>query len=175
MRNSLKGFLASTVIIAPMMANAGTLLGDWTGTGQPVPADGTSEVVDMYFLSETPEGSAFDVTGTVDIICVNSTDPKCGSHGNLSFTGALAANDSLALTLSGYVNGSFDGTVSVNQNSLTGVLGNTGNGFHADWTLSKVSPNAAPEMNPTSAASGVALLVGGLLVLRGRKQQVVAN
>jgi hypothetical protein len=32
---------------------------------------------------------------------------------------------------------------------------------------------AAPEIDPTSAASGLALLVGGLLVLRGRKQQGV--
>jgi hypothetical protein len=32
----------------------------------------------------------------------------------------------------------------------------------------------APEIDPTSAASGLALLVGGLLVLRGRKQQGVA-
>jgi hypothetical protein len=175
MRSSLKGFLLAAVIASPMLANAATLVGDWTGTGQPVPADGTSEVVDLTFLTETPEGSAFDLTGTVDIICVNSSDPKCGSHGNLSITGTLAANDSLTLALSGYVNGSFDGSVSVNQNSLTGVLTSSSNGFQADWTLSKVSPNAAPEINPTSAASGLALLVGGLLVLRGRKQRVVAR
>jgi LPXTG-motif cell wall-anchored protein len=173
MRNSFKGFLAATVIIAPMMANASTLIGEWTGTGQPVPADGTSEVVDLNFLTETPDGSAFDVTGTVDIICLNSSDPKCGSHGNLSLTGSLAANGSLTTTLSGYVDGNFDGSVSGNQNSLTGVLMSPSNGFQADWTLSKVSPNAAPEMNPASAASGLALLVGGLLVLRGRKRQVV--
>jgi hypothetical protein len=176
MRNSLKGFLAATVIAAPMMANASTLIGEWTGTGQPVPADGTSEVVDIDFLTETAVGSAFDLTGTVDIICLNSSDPKCGSHGFQPITGSLAANDSLNLKFSGYLNGGFfDGIVSFNQNSLTGVLTNPSNGFQADWTLSKVSPNAAPEMDPTSAASGFALLVGGLLVLRGRKQQVVAN
>jgi hypothetical protein len=33
---------------------------------------------------------------------------------------------------------------------------------------------AAPEIDPNSAASGLALLVGGLLVLRGRKQLLVA-
>jgi LPXTG-motif cell wall-anchored protein len=32
----------------------------------------------------------------------------------------------------------------------------------------------APEIDPTSVASGLALLVGGLLVLRGRKQQGIA-
>lgn len=33
------------------------------------------------------------------------------------------------------------------------------------------SPMAAPEIDPASGASGVALLVGGLAVLRGRKKQ----
>jgi LPXTG-motif cell wall-anchored protein len=36
------------------------------------------------------------------------------------------------------------------------------------------SPTAAPEIDPTSAASGLVLLVGGLLVLRGRKQKIDA-
>lgn len=176
MRIWVAGFLAATVIAAPVMANASTLIGAWTGTGQDVPPDGSSEVVDINFLTETPDGSAFDLTGMVDIICVNNSDPKCGSHGNVSATGLLGANDSLTLAFSGYVDDdTFVGSVSGNQNSLTGVLTNPSNGFQADWTLSKVSPSAAPEMNPTSAASGLALLVGGLLVLRGRKRQVVAN
>lgn len=172
MRNSLKVFLAAAVVVAPMMANANTLIGEWTGTGQPVPADGTSEVVDLDFLTKTPDSSAFDLTGTVDITCLNSSDPKCGSHGFQPFTGSLAANDSLNLTFSGYLTGAFfGGIVSSNQNSLTGALTSPGNGFQADWTLSKV---AAPEMDPTSTSSGLALLVGALLVLRGRKQQGVA-
>lgn len=33
---------------------------------------------------------------------------------------------------------------------------------------------AAPEIDATAAASGLALLIGGLLVLRGRRQQLVA-
>ena len=177
MRNSLKAFLTATVIAAPMMAmaNSGTLIGDWTGTGQPVPADGTSEVVYLDFLTETPVGSAFDFTGTVDIICVNSSDPKCGSHGVQSFSGSLAANDSFNVKPSGYLKGGFfDGIVSFKQNSLTGVLTNPSNGFQADWTLSKASVTA-PEMDPSSAVGGLTLLVGSLLVLRGRKQQVVAG
>jgi len=35
-------------------------------------------------------------------------------------------------------------------------------------------PTAAPEIDPTSAASGLTLLMGGLVVLRGRKQQSIA-
>ena len=177
MRNSLKAFLTATVIAAPMMAmaNSGTLIGDWTGTGQPVPADGTSEVVYLDFLTETPVGSAFDFTGTVDIICVNSSDPKCWSHGVQPFSGSLAANDSFTVKPSGYLKGGFfDGIVSFKQNSLTGVLTNPSNGFQADWTLSKASVTA-PEMDPSSAVGGLTLLVGSLLVLRGRKQQVVAG
>jgi hypothetical protein len=169
MRNSLKGFLAAAVIAAPMLANADTLTGEWTGTGQPVPADGTSEVVDLDFLTETPEGSAFDLTGTVDIMCLNSSDPKCGSHGLAPFTGSLAANDSLNLTFSGNLTGAFfNGIVSFNQDSLTGALTSPSNGFQADWTLSR--PTQAPEIDLASGMAALTLLLGGLTVLRGRKQ-----
>jgi hypothetical protein len=77
----------------------------------------------------------------------------------------------LNLKFFGYLNGGFfDGIVSFNQNSLTGALTNPSNGFQADWTLSKVSPNAAPEIDPASAASGLTLLLGVLAVLRGRRK-----
>jgi LPXTG-motif cell wall-anchored protein len=37
------------------------------------------------------------------------------------------------------------------------------------------SATPAPEIDPASAAGGLALLVGGLLVLRGRKRHIVAG
>jgi len=33
-----------------------------------------------------------------------------------------------------------------------------------------ISPASAPEIDPTSAASGLTLLLGGLVVLRGRRR-----
>lgn len=50
-----------------------------------------------------------------------------------------------------------------------------GSKFLSDGTVIALSPTtAAPEMNPASAASALTLLVGGLLVLRGRKRQGTA-
>jgi hypothetical protein len=47
---------------------------------------------------------------------------------------------------------------------------------HGALTILGTAPatTAAPEIDPASAAGGLALLVGGLLVLRGRKQQSIA-
>jgi hypothetical protein len=42
-------------------------------------------------------------------------------------------------------------------------------------TYSFAPPAAAPELDPGSAASGLTLLLGGLMVLRGRRKQPVAG
>jgi hypothetical protein len=49
----------------------------------------------------------------------------------------------------------------------TGVtLNASGSGPRGSWTATE-----APEIDPASAASGLPLLFGGILVLRSRKQQ----
>jgi len=47
-------------------------------------------------------------------------------------------------------------------------------GFSGNITPTPVPLSAAPEIDPTSAASGLTLLLGGLVVLRGRRQQSIA-
>jgi hypothetical protein len=42
-------------------------------------------------------------------------------------------------------------------------------------SISELTVNAAPEFDPTSAGSGLVLLVGGLMVLRGRNRQGIAS
>jgi hypothetical protein len=44
--------------------------------------------------------------------------------------------------------------------------GSTGAGTSGQWTTT----TSAPELNPMSAASGLSLLLGGILVLRGRRR-----
>jgi len=167
MRLTLKGLLVAAAIAAPMMASANTLVGEWTGTGHDLLA-GNGEAIDLYFLTQTADGSNFDVTGTVDVTCIPPfSDPKCGSGGTINFTGALAANDTLSVLWTGGTTGSFN--VTADLNGMTGSVSNPARSFAADWSLSKVVPNTAPEMDATSGASGLALLVGGLLVLRGRR------
>jgi hypothetical protein len=53
------------------------------------------------------------------------------------------------------------------------VIG-SGNGATELADVVITSAAKAPEIDSASAASGVALLVGALIVLRGRKQQSIA-
>lgn len=77
---------------------------------------------------------------------------------------------------------SFDLTLSSGISAKSFVANNKGNVFGSDIyfngntgpVTSTGGVMAAPEIDPSSAASGIALLVGGLLVLRGRKQPLVA-
>src|SRR5271165_5990709 len=117
-KSTRQWLLVTGLIAGSMTANASAIIGEWTGTGQPVPADGSTLVVDLYFLTQTPDGSAFDLTGTVDVTCLHSSDPKCGSDGILSFTGSLLANDTVTFTASS--GAMFNGSL-VDPNLLTGV------------------------------------------------------
>jgi hypothetical protein len=169
MRGKILALLTAALLAGPM-ANASTLVGDWTGEVTNVnPVYDGPQVLDVDFLSETRVGSLFDLTGELASTCINSPDPGCGTSGKfISFTGSIGPNDSL--TLSAADGALFDGSFSVNQNSLSGIVFHPGTHFRGDFSLSR-----APEMDPTSAAGGLALLVGGLLVLRGRKRHIVAG
>jgi hypothetical protein len=55
------------------------------------------------------------------------------------------------------------------------VIGSGGNGAtQIDDLVIASTASSAPEIDPASAASGLTLLLGGLLVLRGRKRQSIA-
>src|SRR5208282_278449 len=119
-KSTRQWLLVTALIAGSMTANASTLIGEWTGTGQPVPPDGSTLVVDLYFLTQTPDGLAFDLTGTVDVTCLHSSDPECGSDGILSFTGSLL-DDTVTFTASS--GAMFNGSL-VDPNLLTGVATN---------------------------------------------------
>jgi hypothetical protein len=57
-----------------------------------------------------------------------------------------------------------------------GIVSNLGsssiNGQQIDYSITSLSRVSAPEINQTSAASGLTLLLGGLAVLRGRRKVV---
>ncbi len=143
-----------------MTANASTLVGEWTGSATNViPTYDGPQVLDVFFLTQTPDGAVFDLTGTAAITCVDSSDTDCGTGGtSIPFTGSLAANDSLSFATEGGPAGTLD--LSVDQNSLTGTVTAPGP-FSADWALSRVDPVPVPAALPLllSGLGGLGALV----------------
>jgi hypothetical protein len=81
--------------------------------------------------------------------------------GNASSSAAVAALEQTAFT-------TYDNTVQSSVSVYTPSSSNP-NGKNQSQEFLVVNPNAAPEIDPTSAASALTLLLGGLVVFRGRK------
>jgi hypothetical protein len=66
--------------------------------------------------------------------------------------------------------GSYEIQTSVFGSSSSGISKILIGGYNNDFSMSTIKYTAAaPEIDPTSAASGLTLLLGGLLILRGRR------
>src|ERR1700683_1046049 len=89
-------------------------------------------------------GVAFSVAGGIDVNLSNLTGSGCFATGYTSVTSPPIS-----------------ATQFCNQSPWAG-------------SPRTVSATAVPEIYPTSAASGLALLAGGLIVLRGRRRQGIA-
>ncbi len=79
-----------------------------------------------------------------------------------------ATIDSAAIALETKAFSSYDNTVESNVSVFTASMSNP-NGVNQSQEFLVVNPVSAPEIDPTSAASGLALLLGGIVVLRGRR------
>jgi hypothetical protein len=102
------------------------------------------------------------------------------------FAGSLSGSNTftgVATSLDGDVyDWTFTRTIAPVASSIFGDWSGTGTpvvigGGNGATQLADVvitSATKAPEIDPASAASGLVLLVGGLIALRGRKQQSIA-
>jgi hypothetical protein len=88
-------------------AGATSITGDWTGTFQDI-LNGSglnNGTLDLQILTETPDGTGFDLTAAANFTCTNTPDPSCGSQGYVPLTGT------------------FDGATSLILNSVVGPTG----------------------------------------------------
>lgn len=83
------------------------------------------------------------------------------------FDNGGASNSSAVLALENTAFTKYDNTVQSTVSVYTPSKSNP-NGINQSQEFLVVNPNAAPEIDPTSAASALTLLLGGLLVFRGR-------
>jgi hypothetical protein len=159
-------FLAFAILASPLAAHAQNLVGDWQGSVLYPPGNVANSYgldLNMDFLSEKATPLGFSFTGELEVTCMAGGAPKdCGTGGFHTFTGILS-NGVLEFTTNGAFSGA--GILSSGGNQINGGgldLSGTPIGF-------EVSRVAAPEINAAAAASGLSLLAGGLLVLRGRR------
>ncbi len=172
MKGRIFALLACAVFASPLAAQAQNIVGDWQGNVF-YPAGSIANRyglrLDMIFQTETPASSGFSFMGELEVICTAVSAPKdCGTGGFHSFTGTLGSNDLLSFQTIGAFSGA--GALTSGGNFIVG-LGLDLQGTPIGFDAKRVS---APEIDPVSAASGLTLFVGGLLVLRGRRKQSAA-
>jgi hypothetical protein len=178
MKGKIFGLLAAGLLAGPIAASA-------QPSYAPVDFLGTLDVTCVGFsAADCGTGGVVGISGSLSssgmIDLGTATNPTL-------FAGALSGINTfmgVATSLNGDVyDVTFTRTSAPATTSIVGdwsglgtpvVIGTGGNGATQIADLVIASTNSVPEIDPASAASGLTLLLGGLLVLRGRKQQNVA-
>ena len=162
---------------------------DWHGAQNDVFADTTPSFFGSLFITELSRTAPFDLNSMV-VQELNSDAPSIGETSNNT------------TTISGYLNGTLVDTLTesyafgggtlltlnmddVNEVKFTTTNTRTVSGLPVvirspDLTLiSQLTVDnvvaKAPEIDPATAASGLTLLIGGLLVISGRRRPTIAR
>ncbi|MGB6306830.1 MAG: hypothetical protein WBF89_03470 [Steroidobacteraceae bacterium] len=155
---------------------------NWYGAQNDVYADSSATFFDSASVTEFGRSQAFDLN-SVDFLTLNSDVPSGGD--TAAFTTVISGylNGTLVQKLTenyAWGGGNFAGLnldgvnqVTFNTTITTTAFGIPGSSTGSDFTLvnnlNVGNAAKAPEMDPASAAGALTLLVGGLLVLRGRR------
>ncbi len=122
------------------------------------------------FVSATAPGGFTYMSGGLN------ADGCSGNGGFFCFSGPAPASTVLAANSSLLYNFSVTATdISSWAPSFKINWDGTNNNYDLVSTAIPISPVSAPEIDPASAASGLTLLLGGLVVLRGRRSTKPGN
>lgn len=127
----------------------------------PVSSVSTLDVGDSYNFVDM---EAFNASNQIIGNCSTTTSPNEGSPQPLGNYGCYSV-----LSLGEFAN-QVETTISASTGS--GISKILIGGYNNDYSISTITYTAAPEIDPASAAGGVALLFGGLMVLRGRREDI---
>jgi hypothetical protein len=176
MKEKIFGLLAAGLLVGPIAAIAAP--GD-----APIDFLGTIDVTCVGYGLNCGTGGVVPIFGSLS--SSGTVDLGLAANPNF-FSGTLLGNTitGVATSLDGDVyDWNLTRTIAPVTSSIVGDWSGTGipvviGGGNGATELADVvitSATRAPEIDPASAGSGLALLIGGLIVLRGRKQQVVVN
>ena len=175
MKGKIFGLFAAGLLAGPITASA-------TPSYAPVDFLGTLDVTCVgYSAAACGTGGVVAISGSLS----SSGVIDLGVAGNPTlFAGTLWGSNTVtgvATSLNGDVYDETFTRTSIPANSIVGdwsgvgipvVIGSGGNGAkQIDKLVIASTTTSAPEIDPASAASGLALLVGCLVVLRGRRPQ----
>ena len=136
--------LIAALCVAAGTAHAGSIVGDWSGSGKVVTTgvggNGADQLAALVFSSATPSGGSLDLLGTLDVTCVGYSASDCGTGGIVDISGSLSSTGTLdfgpAENPTAFA-GSFSG-----GNLFAGVVTSL-NGDVYDWTFTRTA--AVPE------------------------------
>jgi hypothetical protein len=177
MKGKIFGLLAAGLLAGPIIASA-------TPSYAPVDFLGTLDVTCVgYNAADCGTGGVVAISGSLS----SSGRLDIGTAGDPNFfAGTLSGSNTftgVATSLDGDVyDWTFIRTIAPVTSSIVGDWSGTGipvvigggNGATELADAVITSATKAPEIDLASAASALVLLVGGLVVLRGRKQQPIA-
>jgi len=176
MKGKILGLLAAGLLAGPISASA-------TPSYAPVDFLGTIDVTCVGYGSSCGSGGVIPIFGSLS----SSGMVDIGTAGDPTlFAGTLSGSNTMtgvATSLDGDVyDWTYTRTIGPVTSPIVGDWSGTGTavvigGGNGATELADVvitSATKAPEIDSASAASGLVLLVGGLIVLRGRKRQRIA-
>jgi hypothetical protein len=168
--NSRILFALAATLTGAISANAGTVpdvLGTWTGTHENQDPNNSSygQINPMLFVVQSETGDSIsgdwnwlsgDANGCTRTPCTTTWTGTISATGQLDVVGEFG-DDYVATLVGSTISGTFTGPDG----------GNTAG--YGTWT---VSMTRAPEISSGSAASALTLLLGGLMVLTGRRSKI---
>jgi hypothetical protein len=162
--NKISMGLLLALVSGPVAVHAAIITGDWQGTFQDTGPNPNNGTVDLIVSSQMVIGSGYDIGGTFESICTNTTDPTCGTQGYLAWSGTLSTAGAVSIALDS--NPVITLTATLSGDVISGTYNDTNGDDPGDLSVTQVSAVPLP--------ATAWLILGGLtgLGLFARKKSI---